>query len=494
LEPSSRFGGQQTIATRPAPDLARRAMARERGIASILFAFLLFIPILDAWSVPLAPAFASSIRTTVPARFLSASCGRATAARNHFGQYRRTSPLATASEVHVGGSMAGEDTYHQRFRGVDRLYGPGSGERLRGAHVAVIGLGGVGSWVVEALARSGIGHMTIVDMDEVCISNTNRQLCALDNAVGRFKADVVAERVAQINPECRVATLKQFITVENVVDTLTLLQDAEGLTFVVDAIDGVDDKAALLTACTVLSIPVVRPLLQPRPPLAVRAPEDVPAAHRRWPTTRAGHKWRRGRSCRPNSSAVCGHCQGDLRHAALSSPQEAAAAVRVPKGHPIHAPQADQALGHSGSLLRGASAPAARGRGLRRLGRRRGLPRVRRVVWHVRRRHRRLRPRARGRGCAGHRARSRCRAQGEATPARAGQRGALVPPQRCKRGGSRVRAHACVGACVGAWEHAYVRVSVHLTEASYKGARPARTRKADTAASAARSAPLAERK
>ena len=91
-----------------------------------------------------------------------------------------------------------------RFEGVGRLYGPGTLANLAGSHVCVVGLGGVGSWAVEALARSGVGSLTLMDPDEVCISNTNRQTNALRGTVGRSKAKVLAERVAEINPECRV--------------------------------------------------------------------------------------------------------------------------------------------------------------------------------------------------------------------------------------------------------------------------------------------------
>ena len=91
--------------------------------------------------------------------------------------------------------------YETRFGSIGRLYGAEGLARIRGAHVCVIGLGGVGSWVVEALARSGIGALTLVDIDEVCLSNVNRQIHALDGTVGRSKAKVLAERVGQIAQE-----------------------------------------------------------------------------------------------------------------------------------------------------------------------------------------------------------------------------------------------------------------------------------------------------
>ena len=94
-------------------------------------------------------------------------------------------------------------------------------ERLRAAHVCVVGVGGVGSWVVEGLARSGVGALTLVDLDDVCVTNVNRQLPALDGQVGRPKVTVLAERVRLINPECRVDTVHQFFTASSAEQILT---------------------------------------------------------------------------------------------------------------------------------------------------------------------------------------------------------------------------------------------------------------------------------
>ena len=88
----------------------------------------------------------------------------------------------------------------ERFLGIDRLYGRGAVARLSTCHVAVVGMGGVGSWAVEALARSGIGHLTLIDADDLCLSNTNRQLPALAGQYGRNKAEAMAERCRAINP------------------------------------------------------------------------------------------------------------------------------------------------------------------------------------------------------------------------------------------------------------------------------------------------------
>ena len=120
------------------------------------------------------------------------------------------------------------------------------------ARVAVVGVGGVGSWVVEGLARSGVGALTLIDLDDVCVTNTNRQLHALEGTVGRPKVDVLAERVQAINPGCRVATVAEFLTERN---AETLLSG--GFTWVVDAIDGMSNKALLLATCVRLQRPVL---------------------------------------------------------------------------------------------------------------------------------------------------------------------------------------------------------------------------------------------
>lgn len=138
----------------------------------------------------------------------------------------------------------GMNLHGQRFGGVARLYGQSGLQRLRRAHVCVVGLGGVGSWAVEALARCGIGEMTLVDVDNVCMSNVNRQLPALEANLGRGKAEVMAERVREINPECRVHPVQTFINETNVGGVLGGTFD-----FVVDAIDSVSSKALLIASC-----------------------------------------------------------------------------------------------------------------------------------------------------------------------------------------------------------------------------------------------------
>src|SRR5688572_26502809 len=105
--------------------------------------------------------------------------------------------------------------YEHRFGGIARLYGKVGLERLRSAHVCVVGVGGVGSWTAEALARSGVGAITMIDLDDVCVTNTNRQLHALEGQIGRPKVDVLAERVRAIQPGCHVEAVQEFFTAGN---------------------------------------------------------------------------------------------------------------------------------------------------------------------------------------------------------------------------------------------------------------------------------------
>lgn len=144
------------------------------------------------------------------------------------------------------------DAYLQRFGGTARLYGQNALAVFSQAHVCVIGIGGVGSWAAEALARTGIGAITLIDMDDVCVTNTNRQIHALKQTVGQSKAEVMAERILAINPECRVTCIDDFITAENTADLLN-----QNFSYVIDAIDSIRPKAALLSYCRRFKIPVV---------------------------------------------------------------------------------------------------------------------------------------------------------------------------------------------------------------------------------------------
>ncbi len=136
------------------------------------------------------------------------------------------------------------ESYLRRFAGVARLYGVLGLEKFNLARVCVIGVGGVGSWAGEALARSGVGHVTLIDLDDVCISNTNRQLPAMEGQFGRMKVAVLAERMLSINPEIQIKQIEDFIAPENFVEYL-----AGQFDFVIDCIDSVKTKAALIAWC-----------------------------------------------------------------------------------------------------------------------------------------------------------------------------------------------------------------------------------------------------
>jgi tRNA A37 threonylcarbamoyladenosine dehydratase len=148
--------------------------------------------------------------------------------------------------------MTKSEDYLHRFGGLARLYGAAALPRLNAAHVCIVGLGGVGSWVVEGLARSGIGALTLVDLDDVCLTNVNRQLPALDGNIGRPKVDALAERVRLINPQCRVATVGEYFTAQTAERLLGKRFD-----WVVDAIDLMSNKALLIAECTRRGQPVL---------------------------------------------------------------------------------------------------------------------------------------------------------------------------------------------------------------------------------------------
>ncbi|MEW6158799.1 MAG: tRNA threonylcarbamoyladenosine dehydratase [Verrucomicrobiota bacterium] len=144
------------------------------------------------------------------------------------------------------------NSFEARFSGIGRLISVPGLRRLQQAHVAIIGLGGVGSWTAEALARSGLGRLTLVDLDDVCISNTNRQLHAWHGTFGQAKVDVLAERIRLINPECAVNPIRSFFLPSNADELL-----APSFDFVVDAIDSPSRKSLLISKCRARGIPVV---------------------------------------------------------------------------------------------------------------------------------------------------------------------------------------------------------------------------------------------
>lgn len=144
------------------------------------------------------------------------------------------------------------DSYLQRFGGIARLYGRAALDHLHGAHFMVIGIGGVGSWAAEALARTGVGQITLVDLDEVCVTNSNRQLHTLASTIGQPKTQVIAERLRGINPQINVQCVEDFVAPENVADII-----APSLHMVLDCIDSAFVKAAIIGHCKRQKTPVI---------------------------------------------------------------------------------------------------------------------------------------------------------------------------------------------------------------------------------------------
>jgi len=143
--------------------------------------------------------------------------------------------------------------FARRFGGIGRLYGERALERFKTAHVCVIGVGGVGSWIVEALARSAVGELTLIDLDNVAESNINRQIQALTDTIGQPKIEALRDRIAQINPYCKVNLVEDFVEVDNIVQMI----GGKGFDYVVDAIDSVKAKAALIAYCRDHAIPLL---------------------------------------------------------------------------------------------------------------------------------------------------------------------------------------------------------------------------------------------
>ena len=141
----------------------------------------------------------------------------------------------------------------RRFGGIARLYGAPALQAFRHARICVIGVGGVGSWVVEALARSAIGHITMIDLDHLAESNVNRQVHALTDTLGKAKVLALAERIAQINPYCMVTGVEEFIDADNVAGLIV----PGRFDFVIDAIDDARAKTALIVHCREQQIPLL---------------------------------------------------------------------------------------------------------------------------------------------------------------------------------------------------------------------------------------------
>lgn len=139
----------------------------------------------------------------------------------------------------------------RRFGGIVRLYGEEAAARLWRAHACVVGIGGVGSWAVEALARSGVGRLTLIDLDHIAESNINRQIHALDMTLGQAKVEAMRVRITGISPLARVETVDDFVTRDNAAELL------HGFDVVIDAIDQVSAKLAIVLACRAARIPLV---------------------------------------------------------------------------------------------------------------------------------------------------------------------------------------------------------------------------------------------
>jgi tRNA A37 threonylcarbamoyladenosine dehydratase len=148
--------------------------------------------------------------------------------------------------------MEYHNDYDSRFSGIGRLFGRRSLDRIKQANILIIGIGGVGSWVAEALARTGIGHMTLVDLDDVCVTNINRQILATSSSVGQFKVDVMKKRVLDIYPQCVVQTKQCFFNPKNLETIFD--QDYD---FVVDACDDFTNKCHLIDYCRKKKIPLI---------------------------------------------------------------------------------------------------------------------------------------------------------------------------------------------------------------------------------------------
>lgn len=142
--------------------------------------------------------------------------------------------------------------YERRFSGVRRLYGEQGLAKLQAAHACIIGIGGVGSWAVEALARSAVGHITLIDLDNIAESNINRQLHAIDGIFGMAKVTAMAQRIKAINPACVVQEIEEFVTSENVAEMLN-----SGFDMVLDAIDDARAKVAIAAYCKKNNIQLV---------------------------------------------------------------------------------------------------------------------------------------------------------------------------------------------------------------------------------------------
>src|SRR5450830_2119083 len=153
-------------------------------------------------------------------------------------------------------AVAPNDTdidFDRRFGGIARLYGAQGLARFRAAHICIVGVGGVGSWIVEALARSAVGKITMIDLDNLAESNVNRQIHALTDTLGKAKVTALHERIMQINPYCEVTEVEDFLTPDNVGEMIGVGR----FDYVIDAIDNVRAKVALIAYCRENKVPLL---------------------------------------------------------------------------------------------------------------------------------------------------------------------------------------------------------------------------------------------
>ena len=142
--------------------------------------------------------------------------------------------------------------YKEKFGSLERVYGESVATMIRQLHICVVGIGGVGSWSAEALARTGVGSITLVDGDDITRGNSNRQIHTLESTLGQSKAAVMKQRILDINPDCQVQTIEQYLDEDNYRDILEAGYDA-----VIDAIDRIKYKAAIIYCCKRNKIPVI---------------------------------------------------------------------------------------------------------------------------------------------------------------------------------------------------------------------------------------------
>ena len=144
----------------------------------------------------------------------------------------------------------------ERFASLARLYGVEKLQKIQQAHICVVGIGGVGSWVVEALARSGVGRLSLIDGDDISRSNVNRQCHTMESTIGKMKTEVMKQRVLDINPDCLVQTEELYLNGDNIFDLL-LADTSQSFDCVIDAIDRIKHKALIIYFCKRNKLPVV---------------------------------------------------------------------------------------------------------------------------------------------------------------------------------------------------------------------------------------------